>query len=147
LGLRALVLALPVLMTTGALADAASVPTKAAPVNPEVTICVKAAAAADHIKVDDVDKDACVCATKQLHLLLKPGDYDLHEKMLTVIASGADQKSFDKQMSDIMLKRGMKQPDVDAFLTRSKKAEAAAQSKCNATPPLLGPLPSLGNPH
>ncbi|HEY2034871.1 MAG TPA: hypothetical protein VGH02_14405 [Rhizomicrobium sp.] len=106
---------------------------------------MKAAAAADHIKVDDVDKDACVCATKQLHLLLKPDDYDLHEKMLSVIASGADRKSFDKQMSDIMLKRGMKQPDVDAFLARSKKAENAAQAKCNTAPPLLGPAPSPGH--
>lgn len=145
--MRSVVLALPVLIAAGALAHAASAPAKPAPMSPEVTICVKAAAVADHIKVDDVDKDACICATKQLHLLLKADDYDLHEKMLTVIASGADQKSFDKQMSDIMLKRGMKQPDVDAFLARSKKAEAAAQSKCNTAPPLLGPAPSLGNPH
>ena len=138
--MRAAVLALPVLIAAGAFAHAATSPVKSAPVNPEVDICMKAAAAADRIKVDEVDKDACVCATKQLHLLLKPGDYDLHEKMLTVIASGADQKSFDKQMSDIMLKRGMTQPDVDAFLARSKKAENAAQAKCN-TSPLLNPQP------
>lgn len=139
--MRALTLALPVLIAAGSFAHATP-----APVNKEVEICMKAAAAADHIKLEDVDKDACVCATKQLHLLLKPGDYDLHEKMLTVIASGADQKSFDKQMSDIMLKRGMKQPDVDAFLERSKKAENAAHAKCN-TAPLLNPTPLLGNPH
>ena len=66
--------------------------------------------------------------------------------LTTVIASGADQKSFDKQMSDIMLKRGMKQPDVDAFLARSKKAENAAQAKCN-TSPLLNPTPLPDNPH
>ena len=142
--MRAAILALPVLIAAGALAHAA--PAKPVLANPEVDICVKAAAAADHIKAADVDKDACVCATKQLHLLLKPGDYDLHEQMLTVIASGADQKSFDKQMSDIMLKRGMKQPDVDAFLARSKKAENAAQAKCN-TSPLLNPTPLPDNPH
>ncbi|HSM95896.1 MAG TPA: hypothetical protein VLT91_07625 [Rhizomicrobium sp.] len=138
--MRALVLAFPVLLAAGVLGHAATGPAKNAPVNPEVDICVKAAAAADHIKADDVDKDACVCATKELHLLLKPDDFDLHEKMLTVIAGGADKNSFDKQMSDIMLKRGMKQPDVDAFLARSKKAENAAQTKCNSSP-LLNPQP------
>jgi hypothetical protein len=66
--------------------------------------------------------------------------------MLIVIGSGADQKSFDKQMSDVMLKRGMKQPDVDAFLARSKKAENAARAKCN-TAPLLNPTPLLDTPH
>jgi hypothetical protein len=138
--LRPIVLSLPILIAAGALAHAAPTPAKPAPVSPEVTVCIKAAAAADHIKVEDVDKDSCVCATKQLHLLLRPSDYELHEKMLTVIASGADQKSFDKQMSDIMLNRGMQQPDVDTFLARSKKAENAAQAKCN-TSPLLSPQP------
>jgi hypothetical protein len=108
----------------------------------EVDTCMKAAAASAHIKLDDVDKDACVCATKQLHLNLKGSDYDLHEKMLETIASGADEKTFNKRMSDIMLKRGMTQTDVDAFLARSKKAEAAAQAKCN-TSPLLNPAPLL----
>jgi hypothetical protein len=140
--LRAFALALPVLVAGLSLAHAAGAPSAG-----EINICMKAAAAADHVKLEDVDKDACVCATRQLRLSLKPDDYDLHEQMLTVIANGADQKSFDKQMSDIMLKRGMKQPDVDAFLARSKKAENAARAKCYTAPPLLGPTPSLGNPH
>lgn len=138
--MRTLVLSLPVLIAAGALAHAANAPAK--PADPEVEICIKAAAATDHIKASDVDKDSCVCATKQLRLMLKSSDYNLHEKMLEVIASGADEKTFNKQMSDIMLKRGMKQPDVDAFLARSKKAEAAAQTKCN-TSPLLNPAPLL----
>ena len=139
--MRAFALALPILAAGLSPAHAANTPSTG-----EINVCMKAAAAADHVKLEDVDKDACVCATKQLRVSLKPGDYDLHEKMLTVIASGADQKSFDKQMSDIMLKRGMKQPDVDAFLERSKKAENAAHAKCN-TAPLLNPTPLLGNPH
>lgn len=137
--MRALALALPVLIAGLSLARAADTPSAG-----EINVCMKAAAAADHVKLADVDKDACICATKQLRGTLKPDDYDLHEKMLIVIGSGADQKSFDKQMSDIMLKRGMKQPDVDAFLARSKKAETAAQAKCNTAPPLLGPKPLLG---
>jgi hypothetical protein len=136
-------------MAAGALAHGApapmkAVPAKSAPVSPEVEICMKAAAATDHIKLGDVDKDACACATAELHKSLSPDDFALHENMLEVIASGADQKSFDKQMSDIMLKRGMNQKMVDTFLARSKKAETAAQAKCNTAPPLLGPAPLLG---
>ena len=108
----------------------------------EIDTCVKAAAAADHVKVSEVDRDTCVCATKQLHLTLRPSDYDLHEKMLEIIAGGADEKTFNKQMSDIMLQRGMKQTDVDAFLARSHKAENAAQIKCNTSPLLTPALPA-----
>jgi hypothetical protein len=97
--------------------------------------------------LEAVDKDACVCATKELHKSLSPDDFALHEKMLEVIASGADEKAFNKQMSGIMLKRGMNQKMVDAFLARSKKAQDKAQAKCNTAPPLLGPTPLLGNPH
>lgn len=107
----------------------------------EVDTCVNAAAASDHIPAKDVDRDACVCATKELHATLKPGDFDLHEKMLELIAGGADEKSFNRQMSDIMLKRGMTQANVDAFLARSHKAEAAAQDKCNSSPLLTPQTP------
>jgi len=143
--LQPVFLSLPILIATGALALGA--PAKPAPVSPEVQICMKAAAATDHIKLEDVDKDACVCATKELHKSLMPDDFALHEKMLEVIASGADEKSFNKQMSDIMLKRGMNQKMVDALLARSKKAQDKAQATCNTPPPLLGPTPLLGNPH
>ncbi|MBS0273791.1 MAG: hypothetical protein JSR55_05185 [Proteobacteria bacterium] len=145
--MRSAFLSLPILIATGALALGAPAPAKPAPVNPEVLICMKAAAATDHIKLDDVDKDACACASKELHKSLTPDDFALHEKMLEVIASGADEKAFNKQMSDIMLKRGMNQKMVDAFLARSKKAQDKAQAKCNTAPPLLGPTPLLGNPH
>jgi hypothetical protein len=144
--LRSVVLALPLLVAAGALAHGAPAPKKLAPVNPEVEVCVKAAAATDHIKTSDVDKDACACATSALHKLLTPDDFDLHEKMLEVIASGADEKTFNKQMSDVMLKRGMNQKMVDAFLARSKKAQDKAQAKCNVTPPLMDLAPSLTNP-
>jgi hypothetical protein len=129
-------------LTTGGFAARAAT----APADPAVDICVKAAAATDHIAVKDVDRDACVCATRQLRTKLRGGDFDLHEKMLEVIAGGADKKSFDKQMSDIMLKRGMNQQMVDAFLVRSKKAEDEAQALCN-TSPLLGPMPAPKNGH
>jgi len=141
--LRSAFLALPILMAASALAFGAAASAKPESMNPEVQTCMKAAAAADHIKLDDVDKDACVCATKELHQSLTPEDFALHEKMLEVIASGADEKAFNKQMSDIMLKRGMNQPMVDAFLARSKKAQDKAQAKCNTAPPLLGPAPLL----
>lgn len=143
--MRSVFLSLPILIATGALALGA--PAKPALVSPEVQICMKAAAATDHIKLEEVDKDACVCATKELHKSLSPDDFALHENMLEVIASGADEKAFNKQMSGIMLKRGMNQPMVDAFLARSKKAQDKAQAKCNTAPPLLGPTPLLGNPH
>ena len=145
--MRPAFLSLPILIAMGALASGSPAPVKPAPVNPEVLVCMKAAAATDHIKLDDVDKDACVCATKELHKSLTPDDFALHDKMLEVIASGADEKSFNKQMSDIMLKRGMNQKMVDAFLARSKKAQDKAQAICNTAPPLLGPTPLLGNPH
>jgi len=145
--LRSAFLSLPILIATGALALSAPAPVKPAPVNPEVQTCMKAAAATDHIKLDDVDKDACVCATKELHKSLSPDDFALHEKMLEVIASGANEKAFNKQMSDVMLKHGMDQKMVDAFLARSKKAQDKAQTVCNTAPPLLGPTPLLGNPH
>lgn len=147
--MRALVLALPVLVAVSAIAQAATAPAKPAKTDPEVDICVKAAAATDHIKVDDVDKDACACATKELHKSLTPDDFALHEKMLEVIASGADEKSFNKQMSDVMLKRGMNQKMADAFLARTKKAQDKAQAKCNAPPPLMNLQdinPSPGKP-
>ncbi|HWD49058.1 MAG TPA: hypothetical protein VG309_03990 [Rhizomicrobium sp.] len=104
----------------------------------EIDICVKAAAASDHVKPGDVDRGGCECATKQLHSSLKPGDFALHEQMETIIASGADEKSFNKQLSDIMLARGMNQHDADAFLARSRAAEQKAQDMCNPSP-LLTP--------
>jgi hypothetical protein len=58
--------------------------------------------------------------------------------METIIASGADEKSFNKQLSDIMLARGMNQHDADAFLARSRAAEQKAQEMCNPSP-LLTP--------
>jgi hypothetical protein len=103
------------------------------PVEQDLDTCMRAAAATDHVAVKEVDKDACTCATAELHKILKPGDYDLHERMLEVIASGADEKTFNKQMSDIMLRRGMNQSDADAFLARSKAAERKAQDDCDAS--------------
>jgi hypothetical protein len=123
-----------------ALAGAVTATAPQTKVSPDVQVCIKAAAATDHTTVADVDRDACVCATRELHVRLRGGDFDLHQKMLEVIGSGADKKSFDAQMSDIMVKRGMTQPDVDAFLTRSKKAEAAAQAKCNTSPLINNPI-------
>jgi hypothetical protein len=76
-----------------------------------------------------------------LRKTLKPGDYDLHERMLEIIASGADEKTFNKQMSDVMLQRGMNQHDADAFLARSKAAERKAQDDCNPSI-LLDPEPN-----
>ncbi|MGN6149819.1 MAG: hypothetical protein ACTHPD_14875 [Rhizomicrobium sp.] len=143
--MRSVVLALPILFAAGALATGAPAQKKSTPVNPEVEVCVKAAAATDHIKIGDVDKDACACATSELHKSLTPDDFALHEKMLEVIASGADEKAFNKQMSDIMLKRGMNQKMVDSFLARTKKAQDRAQTKCNASAPLMN-LPDLSHP-
>ena len=143
--MRFAVLAFPILIACGAFAYGAPAPKKSTPVNPEVEICVKAAAATDHIKTSDVDKDACTCATKELHKSLSPNDFALHEKMLEVIASGADEKAFNTQMSGIMLKQGMTQKMVDAFLARTKKAQDRAQTKCNASAPLMN-LPDLSHP-
>jgi hypothetical protein len=138
-------LSLPILIAASAFAYAAPPPAKSVPLNPEVEICVKAAAATDHIKTSDVDKDACACATKELHKSLTPDDFALHETMLKVIAGGADEKAFNKQMSDVMLKRGMNQKMVDAFLARSRKAQDKAQAKCNSAAPLMN-LPDLAHP-
>lgn len=125
-------------------ATAPAKPAKPAKPNPDVDICVKAAAATDHIKIEDVDRDACACATKELQRTLSPDDFALHETMLGVIASGANEQSFNKQMSDIMLKRGMNQQMVNAFLARTKKAQDKAHAKCNVPPPL--DLPDLNHP-
>ena len=121
------------------LADAKALPLS--PANQELETCVAAAAATDHVPVKMVDRDACACATASLHKTLKPGDYDLHERMLEIIASGADEKTFNKQMSDVMLQRGMNQHDADAFLARSKAAEKKAQDDCDPSI-MLDPEPN-----
>jgi hypothetical protein len=102
-----------------------------APANPEIDVCMRAAAATDHVPVKEVDRGACECATRELHKLMRPSDFDLHEQMLSTIANGADEKTFNAQMSDIMLKRGMNQSDVDKFLARAKAAERKSQDDCN----------------
>jgi len=107
---------------------------------PNVDVCVKAAAATDHVKPGDVDRGGCECATKQLRTNLKPSDFSLHEQMLQIIASGADQKTGQKQLSDIMLQRGMNQHDADAFFARVSAAQTKAQDICNPSP-LLSPEP------
>jgi hypothetical protein len=99
---------------------------------------MRAAAAVAHSTVKDADRDGCVCSDQQLHKLLHGGDYSLHEDMQTIIASGANEERFNKQLSDIMLKRGMKQGDADQFFARLKAAEAKVQGICNSDP-LLGP--------
>jgi len=104
----------------------------------ELAICIKAAAATDHVDVKDVDRGGCECATKQLRSSLKPGDFALHERMLEIIASGADQKTGEKQLSDVMLQRGMTQRDADAFFARVNAAQEKAQEICNPSP-LLPP--------
>jgi hypothetical protein len=111
------------------MAGAQAVPLSSA--NQEIETCVNAAAATDHVPAKMVDRGACECATADLHKILKPGDFDLHERMLEIIATGADEKTFNKQMSDIMLQRGMKQNDVDAFLARTKAAQNKAQQDCD----------------
>jgi hypothetical protein len=115
------------------------------PAEQEIDVCMRASAATDHVALKEVDKGACQCATADLHKILKPGDFDLHERMLEVIASGADEKSFNKQMSDVMLERGMNQSGVDSFLARSKAAERKAQEDCNASI-LLDPVPGKSGP-
>ena len=100
---------------------------QAAPLSPaeqEIDTCVNAAAATDHVPVKMVDRDACKCATAELHKILKPGDFDLHERMLEVIASGADEKTFNRQMSDVIQ-------------TKSKPAALLLPRAC------YGPGPSL----
>jgi hypothetical protein len=118
--------------------------TPLSPAEQEIDVCVKAAAATDHVNVRQVDRGACQCATAELHKVLKPGDYDLHERMLEIIASGADEKTFNAQMSDIMVKRGMNQSDVDAFLARTKAAQQKAQEDCDPSI-MLDPQPSTGH--
>jgi hypothetical protein len=103
-----------------------------------VDICMRAAAAVGHTTVKDADRDECACADQQLHKLLHGGDYALHEEMQTIIAGGANEASFNKQLSGIMLKRGMNQSDADQFFARLKTAEGKAQAACN-TEPLMGP--------
>jgi hypothetical protein len=103
-------------------------------VSPDVDVCMRAAAAVAHSTVTESDRGGCVCAGQQLRKFLSPGDYDLHEDMETIIAGGADEKSFNKQMSDVMLKRGMNQANADAFLKRAQAAEDKAQQICNPSP-------------
>jgi hypothetical protein len=117
---------------------------QAAPLSPaeqDLDTCMRASAATDHVALKDVDKGACQCATADLRKTLKPSDFDLHERMLEIIASGADEKTFNKQMSDVMLQRGMNQNDADAFLARSKAAERKAQDDCDASI-MLDPEPN-----
>ncbi len=102
--------------------------------SPDVDLCMRAAAAAAHSTVSDSDHEGCVCTVQQLHKFLMPGDYDLHAKMEEIIASGADEKAFNSQLSDVMKKRGMNQGDADAFLKRSQTAEAHANEVCNPSP-------------
>jgi hypothetical protein len=104
------------------------------PVSPDVDVCMRAAAAASLSTVKDTDQAGCVCTVQQLHKALSPTDYALHEKMEEIIASGADEASFNKQLSDIMLKRGMSQSDANAFLARSRAAEQRASDACNSSP-------------
>ena len=125
------------------LAGAHAAPLSAA--NQDVDTCVAASAAADHVPVKMVDRGACECATANLRKTLKPGDYDLHQHMLEIIASGADEKTFNKQLSDVMLRRGMNQRDADLFLARSKAAEKKAQDDCNPSI-MLDPVPKQNQP-
>jgi hypothetical protein len=106
--------------------------------DPDVDVCMRAAAAVAHSTVSESDRTGCVCAVQQLHKQLTPNDYNLHEEMETILASGADEKNFNTQLSAIMLKRGMTQANADAFLARSRAAEARAQEVCNPSP-LLNP--------
>jgi hypothetical protein len=103
-----------------------------------VDICMRAAAVVAHASVKETDRGSCACSDQQLHKLLHGGDYALHEDMQTIIASGADEASFNKQLSDIMRKHGMNQNDADQFFARLKIAEAQAEELCNSEP-LMGP--------
>ncbi len=99
-----------------------------APSTMPADICMRAAAVIAHAPVKESDRQGCVCADQQLHKLLHGGDYALHEAMQTIIAGGADEASFNKQLSDVMLKRGMNQSDADQFFARLKMAEGNAQA-------------------
>ena len=136
-----LALILAIATTTAPVATAAPPAAAAqAPVKPggPVDICMRAAAAVSHSALADMDRDDCECADQQLHKLLHGGDYVIHEEMQTLLATGANEATFNKQLSDYMLQRGMTQSDADAFFTRLKAAEAKTQGLCSATP-LLGP--------
>lgn len=109
-----------------------------AAIPPDVDVCMRAAAAVTHSTVDNTDQSGCVCTVGQLRKTLSPGDYALHQTMEAIIASGADEKSFNAQLSAIMLKRGMDQTSADAFLARSRAAEARANGVCNPSPLLNG---------
>lgn len=110
------------------------------PVKPgsAVDVCMRAAAAVAHSQVNDTDRDECECADRQMHKLLHGGDYTLHLQMQAILASGANEAAFNKQLSDAMLQRGMTQNDADAFFARLKTAEAKTQGICDNSP-LLGP--------
>jgi hypothetical protein len=108
--------------------------TAAAPAPPDVDVCMRAAAAASQSTTKDTDQTGCVCTVQQLHKFLTPSDYALHEKMEEIIASGAGEASFNKQLSEIMLKRGMSQIDANAFLARAHAAEVHASDACNSSP-------------
>ena len=128
-------------MNIAAIIALAVVPATSTPASsPDVDVCMRAAAAVAHSTVSESDRGGCACAVQQLHKLLAPGDYALHEEMETVIAGGADEKNFNKQMSDIMLKRGMNQSSANAFLARARAAEEKTQEICNPSP-LLAPEP------
>ncbi|MGH6872399.1 MAG: hypothetical protein ACREHE_12930 [Rhizomicrobium sp.] len=101
----------------------------------DVDVCMRAAAAAARSSIADSDHEGCVCTVQQLRKTLTPGDYELHETMEEIIASGADEKSFNSRLSAVMLKRGMNQADANAFLARARAAEARAQQFCNPAPP------------
>ena len=122
-------------MTLFAILAFAVIPGTAAPLaNPDVDVCMRAAAAVAHATVSESDRGGCVCAAQQLRKFLSPGDYELHEEMEAVIAGGGGEKSFNKEMSDAMLKRGMNQASADAFLARAHAAEDKAQEICNPSP-------------
>lgn len=101
---------------------------------PDVNVCMRAAAAVTHSTLEDTDQSGCVCTTGQLRKYLSAGDYALHQTMEEIIASGADEKSFNTQLSAILVKRGMDQTMADAFLARSRAAEARANAVCNPSP-------------
>jgi hypothetical protein len=108
-----------------------------APSSTPVDLCMRAAAVVAHASIKESDRDGCVCADQQLRKLLHGSDYALHEDMQSIIASGADEASFNKQLSDIMLKRRMNQNDANQFFARLKTAESQVQAICNSSP-LLG---------
>jgi len=111
----------------------AAVPSVMAP-SSDADVCMRAAAAVTQSRATDIDRAGCTCTVDQLKKLLSPADYDLHEKMEEILAFGADEKSFNKQLSDVMLKRGMNQADADAFLSRARMAEARAKDACAPVP-------------